>query len=416
MMAVDPRLQRLLGGDALASLRLRLRQRFARERGAAALTGFRIANLTVVERAALASLQGTAATASSSMRVDVAAIDDALKRAAVAGSLREALVLLDGPIIDRAAERCASEIQWQVVVDAARQGSLATLLQSAQGVSVLRRISNQNHAVAARLIASAEAVLNRLPARGIARAQLAAETLGDAHGLDKGCAVATLVLEALRAALTPNNAPEIERVDNAQLGPRELWASTGVLVNELARPALVLNLSGVGALGEPAYLSLRFLLRSPPLWAVRGVTVFVCENPNLLLIAADRLGARCAPLVCTEGMPAAAQATLLRQLVAAGALLHYHGDFDWPGLHIGNYLLREFAATPWCFGVADYEAALAAAPALGRALKGAPVAASWDEALTESMRRAQRAVDEEMVADGLCRSLECAVTTLASTL
>ena len=87
---------------------------------------------------------------------------------------------------------------------------------------------------------------------------------------------------------------------------RDLWANAGVLVNELARPALVLNAPGVGSLGEPSCLSLRSLLRSPPRWNVRGRTVYVCENPNLLAIAADTLGASCAPLVCTEGMPAAA--------------------------------------------------------------------------------------------------------------
>ncbi|MGF2508519.1 DUF2399 domain-containing protein, partial [Ralstonia pseudosolanacearum] len=29
-----------------------------------------------------------------------------------------------------------------------------------------------------------------------------------------------------------------------------------------------------------------------PAWPVKGTPVFVCENPNLLAIAADRLGAR----------------------------------------------------------------------------------------------------------------------------
>ena len=70
----------------------------------------------------------------------------------------------------------------------------------------------------------------------------------------------------------------------------------------------------------------------------------VCENPNLVAIAADALGTRCAPLVCTDGMPAAAQRCLLSQLATAGAQTFYHGDFDWPGLHIGNYVMREYGA------------------------------------------------------------------------
>ena len=94
----------------------------------------------------------------------------------------------------------------------------------------------------------------------------------------------------------------------------------------LARPVLFLNLTvqnQLGGSGEPGYLSLHALLRAPPLWDVAGRAVFVCENPDLVAIAADALGVECAPLACTDGMPAAAQRTLLMQLSAAGARLHY---------------------------------------------------------------------------------------------
>jgi uncharacterized protein (TIGR02679 family) len=58
-------------------------------------------------------------------------------------------------------------------------------------------------------------------------------------------------------------------------------------------------------------------------------------------------------------MPSAAPQTLLAQLAAAGARLRYHGDFDWAGLVIGNFVVREFGAEPWRFGEADYLAASA---------------------------------------------------------
>ncbi|WP_245428299.1 TIGR02679 family protein [Kumtagia ephedrae] len=166
---------------------------------------------------------------------------------------------------------------------------------------------------------------------------------------------------------------------------RDTWARAGVLVNELARPALFLNLpvrnaeSGRWLPGEPAYASLRSLLRSPPSWDVADRTVHVCENPNLLAIAADRLGAGCAPLVCTDGMPAAAQRCLLSQLAQAGARLRYHGDFDWPGLRIGNHFMREHGAQPWRFGAADYLSAVRTTAA--QSLGGKAVEASWDGAL-----------------------------------
>ncbi|OWK21018.1 hypothetical protein AJ88_22135 [Mesorhizobium amorphae CCBAU 01583] len=103
----------------------------------------------------------------------------------------------------------------------------------------------------------------------------------------------------------------------------------------------------------------------------------MCENPNLLAIAADRWGAGCAPLVCTDGMPAAAQRCLLAQLAQAGARLYYHGDFDWPGLHIGNHLMREHGAEPWRFGAGDYIAAVRTAPSVAHPLGGKAVEASW---------------------------------------
>jgi uncharacterized protein (TIGR02679 family) len=269
----------------------------------------------------------------------------------------------------------------------------------------LKRLSAGRPETAVELVRAALSVLARLPAAGVPRAQLAAASLGDAHALDAGSPVATLVLSALRHAATTDEDAGGER-------SRAVWAAAGVLVNELARPALALNLPGLleqggVAAGEPAYLSLRRLLRSPPAWSVQGRMVFVCENPNLLALAADRLGPRCAPLVCTEGMPAAAQRTLLWQLAAAGATLHYHGDFDWPGLRIAGQVLREHGARPWRLAAVDYLAAVARAPRPGRALEDAAVATPWDAALAAAMRQERLAIDEEALAETLLADLRC---------
>ena len=185
-----------------------------------------------------------------------------------------------------------------------------------------------------------------------------------------------------------------------------------MLVNELARPALVLNLPALGrsgslwTAGEPAYLSLRLLLRAQPQWSVRDKPVFVCENPNLLAIAADRLGAHCAPMVCTEGMPGAAQRTLLTQLAQAGARLYYHGDFDWPGIHIANHVLRTWQARPWRLATVDYEAAANDAPHSRCDLADNGPDASWDKLLAPAMRRHRLAIAEEAVAGALMEDLE----------
>jgi uncharacterized protein (TIGR02679 family) len=280
-------------------------------------------------------------------------------------------------------------------------------------------LSNSHTEIAARLCSRADTVLKALPAHGMTRAQLAANTLGDAHALDTGQAAATLVLAVWRERIAPQHITEddslpIDSRTTNEIGDervRDIWAKAGVLVNELARPALFLNIHidsrRIPPLlpGEPSYASLRFLLRSNPAWNVSGREIYVCENANLLAIAADKLGANCAPMVCTDGMPAAAQRVMLQQLAAAGGRLRYHGDYDWPGVRIGNYVIREYGALPWRFDANEYLTAVARAPRPGLALAGSEVEASWDEGLAAAMRVHQLAIAEESLADELLQDL-----------
>jgi uncharacterized protein (TIGR02679 family) len=259
--------------------------------------------------------------------------------------------------------------------------------------------------VAQQLIAQVQAVLAQLPAAAVTRSHLAAQLLGDAHALDPGSPVAAIVLAVLRRARAGEDGQEEEETTRA------LWAGAGVLVNELARPVLFLNLPGSagGASGEPAYLSLRALMRARPEWQVASRDVYVCENPNLVAIAADTLGADCAPLVCTDGMPAAAQRALLAQLALAGARLHYHGDFDWPGIAIANTVIDLCGAVPWRFGATDYCAALDKERVETRALAGVDLEARWDSALPAAMLARGRAIDEEALAASLMPDLNTCV-------
>lgn len=94
---------------------------------------------------------------------------------------------------------------------------------------------------------SVEVVLDALPGRRTTRAQLAAKTLGDAHALDNGRPAAALVLAVWRAKAVPKLNPHEEgslniENENGDERIRDVWAKAGVLVNELARPALFLNL------------------------------------------------------------------------------------------------------------------------------------------------------------------------------
>lgn len=419
----DPRLQRLLGGDHFALLRQRLRRRFERAPLDAVVENFRIGKLTMEEHAALASLLGRPLRYANSLQVDVRLVDAAFRNAGIASSLRDALERLDGPITNLATTRLTLKTQWSDVLDACANRELIGSLRTPAGIGLLKRLSRQSPLAALQLCHRVEAVLQRLPASGITRSQLAAEVLGDAHALDSGQPTATLVLAVWRQVIartnTNNDCADIEPTEDSEIEldggaerDRDVWAKAGVLVNELARPALFLNLPMRDAEdrdqlpGEPVYASLRSLLRSPPPWDVANRKVYVCENPNLVAIAADRWGSDCAPLVCTDGMPGAAQRCLLSQLAKARAQLCYHGDFDWPGLRIGNHVMREHGARSWRFGAADYEAAVDGATGLGQTLTGKAARALWDEGLMAAMQRHRLSIAEEALAAALLEDLK----------
>jgi len=418
----DQRLQRLLGGPALAALRQRLRRCFERADAGAAPSSLRLSHLDPVEYTTLCQLTGCPSRMARSMTLDITDLDARLSAAGLASSLKEALEQLDGPIIAKAELRKKLSAQWSTLVDSTKGSPLlrAWLQNTVTAMPLLKRLGRHPER-AAQLLTAADAVLRRLPAEGLPRSQLAAETLGDAHALDIGRPVATLVLSAWRQhertgsilslvdeAITE---PDAQSSGNAEEHLREVWSRAGVLVNELARPALILNLPSVPDIlrtwlpGEPAYLSLRQLLRRPSAWQVAGHKVYVCENPNLVAIAAEHLGANSAPLVCTDGMPSAAQRILLDQLTSAGAHLYYHGDYDWPGIGIGNHVLRAWQATPWRFGHSDYLAAVKVAPARPRDLQIPGVEALWDNELRTTMETYGLAVPEEAVAGSLLDDL-----------
>jgi len=379
------RLERLLGGPDLARLRERLRRRYAA--APAPADRFTLTNLSPGERRALAGLLGRPAGDARSMALSHRALDAAVRRAGLAADLRGALESLDGPILDHRARAEAERNAWAGAFARAPVGPLAAALADNRFQGVLKRLAGGDVQRAARIIDDAGRVLAQLPAAGITRSRLAAQVLGDAHGLDHGRAVSTV----LQRALDP---------DRELAHPRDVWASQGVMVSELAKPVLSLNLrtAGSGPLdrlvqiaqagGEPVHLSLRALLRHRPRWREHQM-VFVCENPDVVAAAADELGAGCPPLVCLDGQLSAAPRTLLDQLDDAGCTFNYHGDFDWPGLAIGNGIIARYRASPWRFCAADYT------PAQGPALQGDPVEAVWDAALAPKMRAAGIAVHEE---------------------
>jgi len=389
--AIDERLVRLLGGTELSDLRARLRRRYELGPVDGKLPSIQVSKLNQTERAALASLVGRKGGVAASITIDIGAVDQALSDAGIAPSLRTALELLDGPIVHRETELSRIRDRWASVLAGRSHTDLIAYLSSPANFGVLKRLSGNQPDSASLICRQTEDILRELPAVGVPRAQIAAELLGDAHGLDSARPVATLTLAVLRSRSSTDTGDD-----------RDTWAAVGVLVNELARPALFLNVPCGGlpvSPGEPQYASLRLLARRPPDWAVASRAILVCENPNLVAILADQLRTACPPVVCVDGHLGAAQRTILKQLKESGADLRYHGDYDWPGISIANYVIAKYGAVPWHFSATDYVAAAKSAPQLAIPLSGRPVIASWDADLTTAMIKTGIKIEEEAIAE-----------------
>lgn len=415
--APEPALVAVLGGDDLAWLRERVRRRL--ERGAGVTGSVQLDGATPAQRQAVERLLGRRASTAAVLRVDLGEVSAALARAGLAEDIAAAVVALDGPVLDRRAARAARDRAWDEVHTrlrrlAADRPGLDAWVEQVVGQGRLRRLAGDPER-GALLVDDLAAVLDGVPCAPTRRERFASEKLGDAHALDDTRPLATLALGAVRALVGQPAATETAEAR------RESWAAVGVLVDDLLSQVLVLGLSGSGdgvvdrlltaaaTAGEPLWLPLGLLSRSPPrLDDLTGHDVFVVENVSVVAAAADRLGAACAPLVCTGGQPTVAVMRLLEAITARGARLRYHGDFDWGGLTIANRVQRRLGFVPWRFDAAAYREAVAHLEATGgtrRPLRGRPVAAVWDKALAPEMRRNGVRVEEESVLEQLLADL-----------
>ncbi|MBN3930692.1 TIGR02679 family protein [Streptomyces verrucosisporus] len=402
------RLTRLLGVPELAWLLDRARHRMARGRplaGAVTLTA-----PDAAQRAAAERLLGRAPRGGRSLTVRLEAVDEILRRSGVSpDGLAAAVTALTGPVPRLDETRRAEAAAWEEAhaplgeLGAARP-ELAEWAARVRAEGLARRLARTPKA-ARPLLADAAAALRALPADPpVSLAAFAARTLGSAHALDDGRPLATLVLSGTRALTGFADG-------SGARWRREVWASAGLLKDELSSTVLTLNLRGTPALdwsagaGEPAVLTLRQLARETSFvpQAASG-RVHVCENPAVIAAAADAHGPGCPPMVCLQGQPSAAALALLRRLHARGARLLYHGDFDWGGLRIAAALARAVPWRPWRYTGADYRAAATTVSGLP-ALTGTPAESPWDPDLSGALAGLGVRVEEETVLDDLLGDL-----------
>jgi uncharacterized protein (TIGR02679 family) len=408
----DDKLRRLLGGEPVAWLVRRARDRL--EAGRPLTGAVTLPAATLEQRRAVERLTGRAAGSGTSLSVSLTEVGRILRDSGIApGGLAEAVTRLTGPVRDRNRERADLAAAWsaafaslEVAVD--RRGELSPWREWLDSTGVVRRLAPEP-GPAGLLLSQVATVLLRLPSPGIPIGRLAAECCGDAHALDDGRPVGTLVLSAVRALAGLPFAAE-----GSADSRRAAWAAVGVHLDELSSLVLCIGLpgdtrTGLGRVlascreaGQPTVLTLRQLrCRDEPLRAAR---VRMCENPVVVAAAADELGARCQPLVCVGGQPSAAVWRLLELLAAGGAQFGYHGDFDWGGVRIARTVLPRVPWSPWRYDRQAYEAAVSAAHPL-TPLAGEPVATPWDTELAPAMRHRNVRIEEELTLDLLLQDL-----------
>lgn len=415
MTDTDAKLHRLVGGEPVAWLMRRARDRLEAGRS---LTGtVTLPAATPGQRRAVERLTGRPARSGASLSVSLTEVDRILRDSGAApGGLAEAVTRLTGPLRDRNRERADLAAAWSAAfasLDAAIEGrgELAQWRGWLDATGVVRRLAPEA-GDARLLLAQVAAVLRQLPSRGVPIGRLAAESCGDAHALDDGRPVGTLVLSAVRALAGLPFAAE-----GSADSRRAAWAAVGVHLDELSslvlclglpsnkRTALGRTLASCREAGQPTVLTLRQLrCHDEPLHAAR---VRICENPVVVASAAEELGAGCQPLVCVGGQPSAAGWRLLELLAAGGAEFGYHGDFDWGGVRIANAVRHRVNWRPWWYDRQAYEAAVSAAHPLTplAGLAGEPAATPWAPELAAAMRHHNVRIEEELMLDALLQDL-----------
>jgi len=387
----------VLGGEALAWLRKRIRDRIAR--GETAGTTVVLKNPTREQRQAIERLLGIPGKSGKHITVQIEDLSRIITNLGYS-SLEVALEELDGPIVSRAELKARDSAAWKALLEEfyeplTETGCEPQAVEDLFVCGVLRRAAKRNHDGARKLLASAIKVLGRLhrlqqQTKRTCRAALAAELFGDSHFLDSGQPVVT-ILKSLH--------------DASECGDPEFWNRVSVDCDATTSSVIVLNLrfkkGDVAAAinlyadaGEPCRITLNAIDRglSPD-----RQDVFVCENPAVLSSASRRFGPRTKPIICTEGQPSIACQTLLAHLAAAGVRIHYHGDYDWGGIRIANFLHRHCGGfNPWRYTTADYQKLEG-----GFSLAGTACEAIWDAQLHQAMLTRGLGIHEETMLEEL---------------
>ena len=230
------------------------------------------------------------------------------------------------------------------------------------------------------------------------RSDLATALFGSAHALDN---------DQLRHRATVRALAHRHQIDSDDSG--EVWKRAGFHLDSVSAPVLTWGLdlappsplaqlaAAATAAGVPIHLSNFALSRHPARIATSGAAVLLVENPRVVEAAAELR----VPwgVIATGGNPTTAPMNLVRRLLASGAVVRYHGDFDHPGIGICRRM-ADLGCTPWMMSGDEYAAAcrLAASAGLDLPVADGPCGPTpWDDSLRSRFDEHRLVVHEELV-------------------
>lgn len=415
-------LDRLLGGPETEWLLDRVRARIPAAAGEPLAGPVILTDPTESQRAAIARLTGTRSRSATRLRVDLGDVEQVLRRGPWPQGLADAVVTLTGPVVDKRAERDRDTVAWQHAaahLEPVADDDLLRWWQTWCAAGNLKRAARSEAArrgapagpeIAGDLVRQLALVVSALPVASTPLSVFAGQVLGDAHALDEARPLGRLAVAVVGAAFT----------DGSSSSARDIWAAAGVIRSNVASTVLALGVPGVAVPDDDLSAATATVLeamrgvRTPTVLTLDQVrsggvaplpadaTVWVCENPTIVEVAAARGAA--SVLVCTSGQPSAAAIELLTILSSAGATVRYHGDFDWAGLRIATALAARVPWEPWRFGAGDYKSHVRRVRT-SVPLSGPPAVAAWDADLAPAMHRAGVAIEEESVVETLVADL-----------
>jgi uncharacterized protein (TIGR02679 family) len=382
--------------------------------------------LSPEERAVLTGFLGRDCRDQARVSIKLQEVDEILQQSRFELALPELLSLYFGvEILSHKEVALQEEQKWAVFfAGLAKQAHTAATFTwlselaggGGAGYRTVLALYRQNEPEAAELLKTCVAAMDRLVQFQGRRQRLpvfAADLTGDPHALDGDRPLGRLLFFGLH---------HIYGLSETEYGAerrKELFSRAGLEEDDLSSNVIVAGLQAwpgdprepvfraSAAVASPLLLPLRFL-EQPTRWL--PAEAYTLENPAVFSAILDSAvdGVEIPALICTSGQPSVAALKLLDQLVEAGSIIRYGGDFDLQGLEIGQRLAERYGASfqPWFFDTATYlQAPKGVKLTAEQSKKLAGQRVAWDNKLIETMLQVDKAVYQEVLVERMIKHL-----------